>query len=274
MRNLIQQRGRPIIVSGQPVFAKPDSQLVSASQIYEPSCRKWFDRLGFPLGLDRKRWEYSYILHAVYSYGKTGEGARGIVFGCGKEQLTSIFASEGAEIVATDYVVDSAHGWEAQGMEDLYCEQHLSREEFDARVSFLHVDMNEIPTDLRDFDFCWSTGSLEHIGSHANGMAFVEKAMECLKPGGIAVHTTEFTVTSETIGQDFGELSFYCRADIEALADRLTGAGHQIVLNFDRGNTVADTHVDTPPYHGGRTLLAHFDAHIITSIGLIIQKAL
>jgi len=273
MRTLIERRGRALTVSGQPPFARPDSQLVSASQIYEPECREWFQRLGFSLGLDRKRWEYSYILHAIHIYGRTGIGARGVAFGCGMEQLTSIFAADGAEIVATDYVVNNAHGWEARGLEDLYCEQHLAREQFHERVTFRHVDMNDIPVDLRNFDFCWSTGSLEHIGSHANGMAFVENAMECLKPGGIAVHTTEFTVTSETMGHDYPDLSFYCRADIEALAERLTAAGHQIVLNFNRGSTVADTHVDTPPFHGGRTLLAHFDAHIITSIGLIVQKA-
>jgi hypothetical protein len=125
---------------------------------------------------------------------------------------------------------------------------------------------------LQGYDFCWSTGSLEHIGGHAKGLAFVEAAMGCLKPGGIAVHTTEFTISSETVGRDAPDLSFYCRADIEALASRLLQAGHTIVLNFDRGTTVADTHVDVPPYHAGRTLCAHFGSHVITSIGLIVQK--
>lgn len=272
---MLGRRSRPVIVTGQPRFDRPDSQLVSASQFYEPACRHWFDRIGFPLRLDRKCWEYSYILHAISTYGRTGPGSRGIAFGCGKEVLSAILAADGAEIVGTDYVADlsTSAGWEARGLNDLFFEKYIDRASFDARVSFRHVDMNDIPKDLNGFDFCWSTGSLEHIGGYDKGLAFVEKAMECLKPGGIAVHTTEFTLTSDTVGLDTPNLSFYCRADIEALASRLLAAGHMIVLNFDRGTTVADMHVDMPPFTAGFTLTAQFEAHVISSIGLIVQKA-
>lgn len=272
---MLIRRDRPIITSGLPTFERPDSQLASASQIYEPSCRKWFDRIGFPLMLDRKAWEYAFILHAINTYAHVGHGARGLALGCGKEFIAAMLAADGAKILATDYVsdIEESKGWEARGLEDLYFAEHIDRETFDKRVRFEHADMNNLSSDYRDFDFLWSTGSLEHIGSHANGLRFVENAMDCLKPGGIAVHTTEFTLTSETMGRDYPDLSFYCRADIEGLATRLLAAGHMIVLNFDRGTTLADTHVDTPPYHGGRTLTAHFDSHIISSIGLIIQRA-
>lgn len=272
--SILSGRGRPIIVFGQPSFARPDSQLVSASQIYEAEYRKWLDRMGLGLNMDRKSWEYCFIMQAITTYARAGEGARGLGFGCGKEFIPSILAADGAEIVATDYVGEqvSNSGWEARSIEDLFFGQYIDRPTFDRKVSFRHQDMNLIDEDLRDFDFLWSTGSLEHIGSHANGLRFVERAMDCLKPGGVAVHTTEFTITSETVSQDLPDLSFYCRKDIEGLAMRLIDAGHAIVLNFDRGTTVADTHVDLPPYHHGRTLAAHHDAHIITSIGLIIQK--
>jgi SAM-dependent methyltransferase len=263
---------RPLVMAGAPSFKRPVSQLVTASQIYEPECTEWFRKLGYGPIMDRKVWEYSYILHALHTYAKVGSGSRGLAFGCGMEHAISILAADGSSILATDYVPEQVGTWEARGLDDIFFEQYVSREEFDARVTFQHLDMNEIPDELTGFDFCWSTGSLEHIGGHANGLAFVENAMKCLKPGGIAVHTTEFTITSETVFQDDPELSFYCRADIEALAERLIAAGHMIVLNFERGNTVADLHVDTPPYHQGMTLCAHFGTHVISSIGLIIQK--
>ena len=271
MFSTLAMRSRPIIIAGQPGFARPDSQLVSASQFYEPECAQWMSRLGFQ-GLDRKGWEYSYILQAIMTYARTGEGTRGLSFGCGKETAVSILASTGSKIIATDYV-DPQQVWSAATVDDLFFGDHIDRPTFDERVEFRHVDMNNIDSDLRDFDFCWSTGSLEHIGGHENGLRFVEAAMNCLKPGGIAVHTTEFTITSETVGQDYPTLSFYCRRDIEALAQRLLEAGHMIILNFDRGTTVADTHVDVPPYHAGRTLCAHCGPHVITSIGLIVQKS-
>jgi len=225
--------------------------------------------------MDRKSWEYALILNAIQTYAASGEGSCGLGFGCGKEFTPSILAADGAEIVATDYVGEemSASGREARSINDLFFEHYIDRETFDRRVSFRHQDMNVIDEDLRDFDFVWSTGSLEHIGGHANGKRFVEEAMACLKPGGIAVHTTEFTISSETVSYDSPEISFYCRKDIEALAQRLIEAGHAIVLNFERGTTLAVTHVDVSPYHHGRTLAAHHHTHVITSIGLIIQRA-
>lgn len=267
---MLQDRGA-LIIRQPPSFSLPTSQLVSASQFYEPKFRELVSRLSLEVVLDRKIWEYCFIVNAIETYAATGPGTRGLVFGCGMEFITSVLAAGGSDILATDYV-EQSHNWQAQGLEDLYSPSHIDRASFDARVRFQHLDMNEIDPFLTGFDFLWSTGSLEHIGGYDKGLAFVENAMHCLKPGGIAVHTTELTLTSDDVGYDSPTLSFYCRRDIEQLAGRLINAGHLIILNFERGRTVADMHVDTPPYHYGRTLCAHFSGHIISSIGLIIQK--
>ena len=272
--SMLSSLNRPLIVSEAPSFKHPVSQLVSASQIYEPECERWLKRLGFPQVMDRKLWEYAYIMHALHSYANVGAGSRGIAFGCGMERAVSVLAASGATILATDFVPEQSGHWEARGLDDIYFEEYLSRSEFESRVLFQHLDMNSIPDDLEGFDFCWSTGSLEHIGGHANGLDFVVNAMKCLRPGGIAVHTTEFTISSKDAFRDSPDLSFYCRADIERLALRLINEGHMIVLNFERGNTMADLHVDTPPYNHGMSLSAHFGSHVVTSIGLIIQKGL
>lgn len=273
LHSIINSRRRPIILTGQPSFERPDSQLATASQMYEDSFAPWSAHLRGEPEMDRKVWEYAFIMQAVTTYAGVGAGKRGLAFGSGKEIIPSIFAAKGCEIVVTDYVPDiSDRGWEARGLNDLHYPDIIERNDFERLVSFRHQDMNYIDDDLRDFDFIWSTGSLEHIGSHANGLAFVENAMRCLKPGGIAVHTTEFTVSSETKGRDHPDLSFYCRKDIENLAMRLLNAGHYLALNFTRGNTLADTHVEVAPYGAGQNLNVHFLSHVITPIGLIIQK--
>jgi hypothetical protein len=270
MYSMLLNRGA-LIIQQPPSFTSPTSQLVSASQFYEPRFRELVSRLSLEAVLDRKIWEYCFIVNAIETYAVTGPGTRGLAFGCGMEFITSVLAAGGSEILATDYV-EQSHNWQARGLEDLYSSAHIDRSSFDARVTFQHLDMNQIDPSLTGFDFLWSTGSLEHIGGYDKGLAFVENAMNCLKPGGIAVHTTEFTLTSEVMGHDTPSLSFYCRRDIEQLAARLINAGHMTILNFERGNTVADMHVDTPPYNYGRTLCAHFSGHVISSIGLIVQK--
>ena len=51
--------------------------------------------------------------------------------------------------------------------------------------------MRDLPDDLGSFDFIWSSCSFEHLGSLGEGERFVLEALRFLKPGGVAVHTTE-----------------------------------------------------------------------------------
>ena len=119
----------------------------------------------------------------------------GLCFGSGKEKLPSILVSQGHGIVCTDVPEQEGMDWQTHDLNDLFYPDLIDRDTFERNVSFRPVDMNVIPDDLRDFDFLWSTGTLEHIGGHANGVRFVENAMECLRLGGIAVHSAEFTIT-------------------------------------------------------------------------------
>ena len=98
-------------------------------------------------------------------------------------------------------------------------------------VRYRAVDMNAIPDDLRDFDFTWSSCALEHLGSLDAGAAFVLRQMACLRPGGTAVHTTEYVVSSDTDTVEKGGTVLYRRRDIEALAEQLRAAGHEIELD-------------------------------------------
>jgi hypothetical protein len=137
--------------------------------------------------------------------------------------------------------------------------------------------MNAIPADLAgSFDFCWSTCAFEHLGSIERGLGFVEASLETLRPGGVAVHTTEFNLRDgdETI-DDWPTVLFQKR-HIEALAGTLRGRGYRMEpIDFGRGQKVLDGFVDLPPY-GPEVSPAHLkllvDGFPCTSIGLIVHK--
>ena len=131
--------------------------------------------------------------------------------------------------------------------------------------------MNSIPADLRGFDFTWSSCALEHLGSLAAGADFVVAQMECLEPGGVAVHTTEYLVASNDATVEAGGTVFYRRRDIEALADQLRGAGHHIDVDFTLGATPEDLHVDVPPYTDVH-LRTRLGGYVTTSLALVITK--
>jgi hypothetical protein len=95
-----------------------------------------------------------------------------------------------------------------------------------------------------------------------------------LKPGGIAVHTTEFNLSSNTETLETSTLSVYRRSDIQTLISRLEAAGHFVEpLSLDRGTTFVDEHLDLPPYSEGPNLRLRIDDYDCTSIGMIVTRS-
>lgn len=127
---------------------------------------------------------------------------------------------------------------------------------------------------LSGFDFNWSSCSFEHLGSIDLGIRFLENQMKTLKPGGLAVHTTEYNLSSEneTVEVDSNTVIFR-RKDLEALANWVVREGHEIErLDFSLGNHSSDFHVDTPPYASAPHIRLLLSGYVVTSVGLIIKK--
>jgi hypothetical protein len=133
--------------------------------------------------------------------------------------------------------------------------------------------MTDIPKDLRDFDFTWSACSLEHLGSIERGKQFICDTIDCLKPGGVAVHTTEYNVLSNVNTIDNHEsIVLFRRRDIEDIAGRALRARHRIDLDFTLGTGIADDFIDVPPYSHHSHIKLALANFVSTSIGLIIEK--
>jgi hypothetical protein len=264
------------------------SQLCSAESLRSPALRAWAERLrpmwaasdeAREVMLHRKMWEWLFIAEAFQERGMLAPGRTGLGFGVGQEPLVALFAAAGCDVVATDQPHDSAvaSGWTdssvewSGGLEDLNGFGLCRAAEFEQRVAYRPVDMTSIPADLRGFDFAWSSCALEHLGTLAAGMDFVVASMACLRPGGVAVHTTEYLVSSNSATVEAGGTVFYRRRDIQALVRRLRRAGHDVDMDYSLGDTPDDLHVDVPPYSNVhlRTELA---GYVTTSLALIVTK--
>lgn len=275
----------------EPVRVGLTSRVCRQADIEHDWLRHWCPALFcYPL-YHRKLWEDCFVLQALWEAGMLEPGRRGLGFAVGQEQLPSLFAARGLEITATDLdpADRRARGWLASGQHSAATAAHLhhphqlERAAFDARVSFRAVDMRRIPADLGGYDFLWSVCALEHLGTLERGLDFVLRAMRCLKPGGVAVHTTEYNLNQQerTLGR--GKTVLYQRRHLDALAARLAAEGHAMLAFDDAGGEgLLDQFVDLPPYqyhpfplgplHPPHLRLA-FRGRIVTSAGIIIRKA-
>jgi 2-polyprenyl-3-methyl-5-hydroxy-6-metoxy-1,4-benzoquinol methylase len=273
----------PYLGGPLPSLAAPQSQLCTQGQMDEPLYRRWCGLLRENPCAHRKQWEFVYIMQALWTRGVLRPGSRGLGFGCGNEPLASAMAAYGCEVVATDLDPDDERSkdWRetdqhAAGKVDALNTRSLCPPDlFAKQVRYRNADMNRIPEDLRGFDFVWSSCALEHIGSIRHGLDFIHNSIKCLKPGGVAVHTTEFNLTSNGVTLESPGLSFFRALDLETVAAELGFQGHEVApFNLHPGDTLLDKYVDLPPFEVSalHLRLKSLD-HTITSVGMIVRRA-
>lgn len=245
-----------------------------------PSSERW---------LHRKYWEWAAIAQALHERHLLMPGKTGCGFAVGREPLSSLFAARGVRVCATDLPVEAetpetatASTWAETGqhaasLEAMHAPNLIDIETFRRMVKFRPVDMRDLqlPWDEK-FDFLWSSCSIEHLGSLEAGMSFVKNAMHLLKPGGIAVHTTEFNVGSNDDTMSVGQDVIYRRRDIEQLDYELRRIRCGLAKpDYFAGDHQYDIEYDPDPFNtpGNRKhIKLLIGSHVSTSLIMIIRK--
>ena len=250
------------------------------SQLQSEAFQAWCARLHErPMQMHRKVWEYCYIVQALHERDMLEPGRRGLGFAVGQEPLSAMFASLGCEIVASDLDMDKVGKakWvetnqHAASLEALNQRGICEADSFRQRVTFRFLDMRELSDGLGTFDFMWSSCSLEHLGTIAKGEKFIFESLKYLKPGGVAVHTTEFNVRSNLLTLTRGPDVVFRRRDLERIAKRLGQLGYAVDLDFSSGSLPYDEVIDRPPYKEEIHLKLLLSIYVVTSFGLIIER--
>jgi len=250
--------------------------------------KDYFKRIQKELGwkdtrYHRKIWEFVFIVDALERNGMLKEGKTGLGFAVGEEPLPSYFASKGAVILATDLGIDGENadiwaktGQNASGdISKLYKKDIITKEDFLDKVRYMDLDMNHIPDGIGQYDFCWSSCAIEHVGGLNLSKEFMKNMIQVLKPGGVAVHTTEFNLWSnnETIEDGFSVI--WRRRDFEELQEWMESYGCEMTLSFVRSQKEADTYLPLPPYDNNderNHLNLLVGSYASTSYGLIIRR--
>jgi hypothetical protein len=264
----------------EPTLADPVVQLCTEAQFREPDYARWCEAIGEAPRLHRKQWEFVYILQVLERHGMLAPGRRGLGFGCGHEPLAAAMAARRLHD-RRDRPRPERPGEPRMDQDRAAC-RGARRPQRPRPVRSGGVPRareppqrrhERDPDDLRGFDFVWSSCAFEHLGSIAHGLRFVRNAMACLAPGGLAVHTTEFNLTSNLSTLESPMLSVYRRYDIDGLAERLAREGHRVPRrNLNPGTGQVDRYVDLPPYNSMPHLRLMLDRYATTSIGLYAAR--
>ena len=276
---------QPPIGDKQPqAFNRVTSKLCVNRDFQTDYYQHWIEKLKAPTMINRKFWEWVVMSQALNERGFLKAGKKGMGFAVGNEPLPSAFASLGCEIVATDQSYDIPEAKEDWATSDQLCrgKQALNEKEicppetFDKLVSFREVDMNNIPEDLKqgEFDFIWSSCAFEHIGSIEHGLRFVKESLKCLKPGGMAIHTTEFNCSSNAGTVNAHNLVFFRHRDIERLIGELAAEGYRVEPpDYWMGDSKYDlTPMKQPHNHLAPHLKIELGGYVATSLLLIVHK--
>jgi hypothetical protein len=256
-----------------PTLDRPVSQLCTAAQFDEPAFAEIIQAMSLRPGRTRSLWEQAWIVSLLATEGLVAQGKSGVAFDAGRERIGAILASRGVRVLGTGGNIVDDRDAETRRLQLFYPEiVHI--DDFDGLVSYAAVDpraARRMPPGI--YDFCWSLGMPGRLGSIEAALDFFEASLVTLRPGGLALHTLAFNLTSDAATWELPDLVVLRRRDIEALAARLAPSGHRLLtFNTHPGLDTADETVKTEA-HGP---IGHRQRHgfaVATSFGLAIRKA-
>lgn len=152
-----------------------------------------------PFG-SRRAWEFAMIFRALQKKGHLHANATGLGMGAGTEKLIYAIAQNVGKTVATD-LYTAPGGWEGVRTDDpkALVMKKAPWAIDPEKIEALTMDMRHLEFPDDSFDFCWSTGAIEHIGGDVDFARHFAEVHRVLKPGGVYAFTTAVVFGLDTL---------------------------------------------------------------------------
>jgi len=235
-------RPAALVTSDRPTFHSPVSQTMTASQIDEDAYRACVRALALDGTSPASDWKQAFVLQTLDCYGLIEAHAHGLALGDSESPLAAALVARSCPITSALHVIDEGSATDSSRRRfPALCPDAL----FDARCLARNFDPRAIDDDLRGFDFLWSIDMATRLGSVADGRAFLQQSLRCLRPGGIAVHMFDILARGEASDAD----QAISRQRIEAIALTLISKGNDVAqLNFGDGAQALASADGTAPF--------------------------
>jgi SAM-dependent methyltransferase len=203
----------------------PLSKICDRRDWDHPAWRQALEDLGYhadPARLHRKDWEFAQAVYGLRKLRRLCPGATALGLGCGHEPIIFFLAGRLRSVVATDLYEGAFSGHEADPRilrdPEAFAPYSYHRD----RLHVRQMDATAIDYGPDTFDIVFSFSSFEHFGSRRIQRESLAAIHRVLRPGGVAVLTTEIILNA------WGRHGDYFRRK-ELLEELIPGAGLRLV---------------------------------------------
>ena len=207
-----------------PADGPPLNKICDRSDWARPAWRQALEDLGYspdPARVHRKEWEFAQGVYGLRKLRCLSPVAAALGLGAGAEPIIFFLAGRLRRVVATDlYAGDfSRHEADPRILRDPEAFAPFSYDR--DRLEVRQMDATAIDYEPESFDVVFSFSSFEHFGSRRAQRACLTGMYRVLRPGGVAVLTTEVILNTWGRHGDYFRLT-------ELLDDMIPGAGFRL----------------------------------------------
>jgi SAM-dependent methyltransferase len=164
--------------------------------------------------IHRKDWEWALGIIAMRRFGKLNEKSTAIGVGSGTEPVPFYLANKVKHVYATD-LYGQNDGWKRAAPSD-FPENPKKYAPFPYKedaLTVMRMDGTKLEFPSEIFDIAFSFSSIEHFGgggkNHSGALRSVREMERVLKPGGLAVITTEYIINDKEHPEFFNRRTIY-----------------------------------------------------------------
>jgi len=212
----------------------------------------------FPAGREyRKYWEVAMAARSLRDLGALGPGAELLGVGAGSEPTIFWLTRHARRVFATDLYLegadwaDSANAGMLTHPQDFYLGEWYPR-----RLVVQHMDGRDLAYEDACFDGVFSCSSIEHFGDLDDVRRALQEICRVLRPGGIAVLSTELRLAGPPPG-----LPDVLMFDLDQLQTLLDGLGCEVVDPLDVRVSPATRATVVPFADAAADVRAHTECH-------------
>jgi SAM-dependent methyltransferase len=232
--------------------------------------------------IHRKDWEWAIGLIAMKRFDKLNKSSTAIGVGSGTEPIPFYLANRISRVYATDLYEDDESWKKAAPIEFLRDPKKYApfpyREE---ALTVLRMDGSKLDFPDDSFDIAFSFSSIEHFGgkNHSGALKSVREIERVLKPGGIAVISTECILNDKEHPEFFNKRTIHSdlinKLDklklVEPLDLRITTSTLDTVIDYNSEAKVWDT-LDREYKRTHPHIVIKYYNILLTSVMLVFRK--